>query len=616
MLRAIILASVYLKCHRRWKDGKEHRYWSVSEKVSCAGGRQVERQVLYLGEVNDSQKEAWLKCLEAFDTQAQQQTKLALFPSDRPVPTHAREYGVQVCLSEMTLHRPRQWGACWVFTGLWEQLQLERFWRQRLPDSRESTSWYHILMALCAYRLIDPGSEWRLHRQWYDQSALGDLLGEDFSLVAKDNLYRCLDKLVEHKEPLFSFLKERWQDLFGSTFDVLLYDLTSTYFESDPPFAPEDKRRFGYSRDKRQDCVQVVIALVVTPEGFPLAYEVMAGNTSDKTTLQGFLDKIQKQYGKARRIWVMDRGIPTEKILQGMQASRPPVQYVVGTPKGRLSALEKALLKKSWQEVRPRVQVKLLAQKKELYVLVHSQDRVNKERAMRRRKLKALWARCRELKAQRPSYENLLMKLGAAKKEAGRVWSLVAVTLPEPPRSKKTRKQRVVGFAFELKKDKLREVFKREGRYLLRTNLKEKDPAKVWQFYLQLVEVEEAFKNLKGDLAIRPIFHQKESRIEAHIFVSFLAYCLQVTLRQQLRAKAPGLTVRQVLDKFGQMQMIDVHFPTTDNRELVLVRYTQPEKDQKILLAQMKWELPPQSPPRITAKGNLETGYRPLESGA
>jgi len=605
---------MYLKCHTRLKDGKEHRYWSISEKVACAGGRRVERHVLYLGEINDSQKEAWLKCIQAFDEPTQAQTKLALFPSDRPLPAHAQEYGVQVSLGGLRLRRARQWGACWVFGLIWEQLQLEEFWRTRLPDSRQSTSWYHILMVLCAYRLIDPGSEWRLHRQWYEQSAMGDLLGEDFAIVAKDNLYRCLDKLVEHKQALFSFLQERWQGLFGATFDVLLYDLTSTYFESNPDFGPEDKRQFGYSRDKRFDCVQVLIALVVTPEGFPLAYEVLAGNTSDKTTLQSFIDKIHKQYGKARRIWVMDRGIPTEKNLRDMRASQPPLQYVVGTPKGRLSKLEKALLAKPWQEVRPSVRVKLLAQKKELYVLVNSQARVSKERSMRRRKLKALWARLKELKKQRPSYESLLMKLGAAKKEAGRVWSLVEIELPEPPQTSKARQRRVQGFRFHLKKKKLKEVFRREGRYLLRTNLKEKDPAKVWQFYLQLVEVEEAFKNLKGDLEIRPIFHQKESRVEAHIFVCFLAYCLQVTLRQQLRAKAPGLTVRQVLEKFGQMQMIDVHLPTTDNRELVLRRYTQPENDQKLLLAQMKWELPPQSPPRITAEGEVAGGYRPLPS--
>jgi len=575
----------------------------------------VERHVFYLGEVNDSQREGWLKLIEAFDVEAQQQTKLALFASDHPIPTHATDLAVQVRLAEFSIQRPRQWGACWIFLLIWEQLKLEAFWRERLPASREHTSWYQILLVLCAYRWIDPGSEWRLHREWYARSAMGDLLNADFALAAKDNLYRCLDKLVAHKAALFSFLQERWKDLFGIRYEVLLYDLTSTYFESNPPFAEGDKRQFGYSRDKRSDCVQVVIALVVTPEGFPMAYEVLPGNTSDKTTLKDFLERIQKQYGKARRVWVMDRGIPTDEVLEEMrQQTDPPLQYVVGTPKGRLGKLEAQLVKLSWQQARPSVQVKLLSQEEELFVLVQSQARVSKERAMRRRKLKQLWTRLKALREQRPSYEALLMKLGAAKAEAGRVWSLVEVTLPEAPRSKKARQQRVNGFEFRLQKKKLREVFKREGRYLLRTNLKETDPAKVWEFYLQLVEVEEAFKNLKGDLAIRPIFHQLERRIEAHVFVCFLAYCLQVSLRHQLRAKAPGLTVRQVLEKFGRMQMMDVHFPTTDGRDILFVRYTQPEKEHQLILAQMNWKLPPQSPPRITAKGELEIGYRPVPS--
>ena len=557
---------MYLKCHSRFKDGKEHHYYSIAEKVACAGERRFERHVFYLGEINDSQREAWLRCIEVFDLQAQQQTKLALFASDQCVPAQATAWAVQVRLSEFTLHRPRQWGACWVFLLLWHQLKLDEFWRERLPTSREGTSWYQILVVLCAYRWIDPGSEWRLHREWYDKSAMSDLLNADWALAAKDNLYRCLDKLMKHKTMLFSFLRERWKDLFGITFDVLLYDLTSTYFESDPPFAQPDKRQFGYSRDKRSDCVQVVIGLVVTPEGFPLAYEVLPGNTSDKTTLKGFLDKIQSQYGKARRIWVMDRGIPTDEVLQQMRANDPPMQYVVGTPKGRLSALEAALLKLSWQEARPSVKVKLLAEAQELYVLVNSQARVSKERSMRRRKLKALWARLKELKEQRPSYEALLMKLGAAKQEAGRVWSLVKVKLPKAPGTKKARQQRILDFEFTLQKDKLREVFKREGRYLLRTNLKESNPTKVWEFYLQLVEVEEAFKNLKGDLAIRPFFHRLERRIEAHTFVCFLAYCVQMTLRHQLRAKAPGLTVRQVLEKFGRMQLMDGSWYLCDTR--------------------------------------------------
>ena len=592
---------MYLKCHLRRKDGKEHRYWSVMEKRRTADGRTVDRPLLYLGELNDTQHAAWIRTIAVFDSVTQQPQTLALFPADRPLPDHAADYGVQVRLGEFRLHRPRQWGACWLALQLWDLLQLGDFWRDRLPASREGTSWYHLLQVLTVYRLIDPGSEWRLHRDWFLGTALGDLLDEDFGLVAKDNPYRCLDRLLAHKTELFTFLQARWQDLFGVTFDVLLYDLTSTYFESEPPFPDGDKRRFGYSRDHRPDCVQVVIALIVTPEGFPLAYEVLAGNTADHTTLRDFLAKIEKQYGQARRTWLMDRGIPTEAVLAQMRASEPPIQYVVGTPKGRLSALEAQLTDCPWQQARPEVRVKLLPQAGELYVLVQSADRVHKERAMRRRKLKALWARLKELQAQRPSYEALLLKIGAAKGQAGRVWALVNVALPAPPTTQKARARRV-HFTFALNRPALRAVLRREGRYLVRTNLAETDPAKIWEFYLVLVAVEAAFRNLKGDLALRPIYHQRQDRIEAHIFVAFLAYCLHATLRAKLHGKAPGLTPRAVLEKFAALQMLDVHFPTTDGRELIFTRYTQPEAAQQILLEQLDWTLPAQPPPRITAK--------------
>jgi len=593
---------MYLKCHARVKDGKEHRYWSIAEKRRCAGGRIVDRHVLYLGEINDSQHAAWLRCIEAFEGDSPRQTRLALFPADRPIPAHAAAIGVQVQLHAFRLRRPRQWGACWVFCQLWAQLGLDRFWQDRLPPSREGTSWYHVLMVLAAYRWLAPGSEWRLHREWYERSALGDLLGEDFAVVAKDTLYRCLDKLLAHKAALFTFLTGRWQDLFGVTYDVLLYDLTSTYFESDPPFEAEDKRHFGYSRDHRPDCVQVVIALIVTPEGFPLAYEVLPGNTNDKTTLPAFLAQIETRYGQARRIWVMDRGIPTEAHLA--QLRERGVSYVVGTPKGRLSKLERALLARPWHEARPAVQVKLLPQDAELYVWVHSHARVQKERAMRRRKLKRLWARLQALQRQRPPYETLLLKLGAAKQEAGRAWALVRLALPDPP--PKAARARRVDFTWALDRAKLRTARRREGRYLVRSNLTETDPARLWEFYLQLTEVEAAFKALKGDLAVRPIYHQVERRIEAHLFVAFLAYCLQVTLKEQLRHHAPGLTVRQVVEKFAALEMLDVHFPTTDGRELIFTRYTDPEPDQQLLLSQLGWTLPDQPPPRITAKRAIE----------
>jgi transposase len=398
--------------------------------------------------------------------------------------------------------------------------------------------------------------------------------------------------LVEHKEALFTHLTERWKTLFNPRFDVLLYDLTSTYFECDPP--GEGKRKHGYSRDKRPDCVQVVIALIVTPEGLPLAYEVLAGNTSDKSPLGDFLTKIEAQYGKADRIWVMDRGIPTEETLAKMRASSPPVSYLVGTPKGRLTALEKDFTGKPWSQAKEAISVKLLEQEGEVYILAKSEGRVLKERAMRRKKLKKYWTRLKELLRQAPSRDQLLLKIGAAQKEAGRAKSLVTITLPKAGQSVTPET-----FTFTLNRKRLCACRRHEGRYLLRSNLVGKAPAELWAFYIQLTEVEQAFKELKGDLAIRPVYHQTDGRIEAHIFVAFLAYCLQVTLKQRLRALAPGLTPRAVLEKVAAIQMLDAHFPTTDGRTLIFTRYTQPEKDHQLLLQQLKLRLPPQPPTRI-----------------
>ena len=312
------------------------------------GGRVVQRQVLYLGEINDSQRAAWCRTIEVLEGKSGSR-QMALFPEGREAPALNCEV-VRVQVQDVEVHAPRQWGACWLTLCLWERLELDRFWGPRLPASRQGTRWLDIVKVLVCYRLIDPGSEWRLHRQWYEHSALRDLLGCD-RVLASNTLYRCLDKLVVHKEAFFSFLHERWTRLFDARFDVVLYDLTSTYFESDPPF--EDKRQFGYSRDKRSDCVQVVIALIVTPDGFPLAYEVMPGNTSDNTTLAGFLEKIENQYGRSDRVWIMDRGIPTEATLATMREGDAPVHYLVGTPKGRLTKLEKSFLGKPWQAVRP-----------------------------------------------------------------------------------------------------------------------------------------------------------------------------------------------------------------------------------------------------------------------
>jgi hypothetical protein len=583
---------MFLRRIERRKNGKTHLYWNIVENKRLDDGRVVQRHVYYLGEINSSQAEAWRKAIEVFDADAGRSRTLALFPEERCEAAADDSSVVRLRLSEMRLHHPRQWGACWLAGLLWRDLQLDRFWAERLPASRKRTRWDHVLQVLATYRLIEPGSEWRLHREWFGNSAMADLLGSDFGLAEAHKLYACHNLLLAHKDALFSHLTQRWRDLFNADFDVLLYDLTSTYFEVNAADLPEGtKRRHGYSRDKRPDCPQLVIALVVTPEGLPLAYEVLPGNTADSKTLRLFLSKIETQYGKARRVWVMDRGVPTEAVLAEMRASDPPVQYLVGTPKGRLNRLEKHLIEKPWRKAREGVEVKLLAQDEELYVFAQSADRVAKERAMRRRQLKWLWARLGKLAAMNVSYEEKLMKLGAARSKAPTAWRLVDVSLDKQS----------AALSYSLNRGKLRIARRREGRYLLRTNLTDQDPAVLWQYYVQLVAVEEAFKNLKGDLAIRPIFHKDEQRIEAHIFVAFLAYALQITLTRRLHALAPGLTARSALEKFAAVQMIDVHLPTTDGREIVLTRYTQPEPELQLLIDRLRLTLPAQPPPKITA---------------
>jgi transposase len=594
--------AIFLRGHERRKDGKINTYWSLVENRRCADGRVVQRHVLYLGKLTPAQELSWEKTAERFEAEPQPSEALPGLATEREL-RRKEAAAIAVHLKEFRIERPRQWGACWVALTIWNWLKLSEFWSSRLPPSREGTRWLNVLITLVIYRLIDPGSEWRLHRQWYEQSALGDLLGEDFGLAAKDNLYRCLDRLLEHRQELFQYLRERWQDQFGAKFDVLLYDLTSTYFESDPPFPEGDKRRFGYSRDKRPDCVQVVIALIVTPEGYPLAYEVLAGNTSDKTTLRSFLEKIQKLYGQANRVWVMDRGIPTEEVILEMQQAERQIHYLVGTPKGRLSRLESELVKLPWQQARPSVRVKLLPQDNELYVFVESQDRLHKERAMRLSKLRALIKRLKELQNYKKELtrDQLLMAVGQAKEQAGRAFSLLDIHWPEEGQPINAQ-----NFTFRLALSRYRQWYRREGRYLLRTNLTQSDPKVLWEYYLQLVAIEAAFKNLKDDLQIRPIFHKKEDRIEAHIFVAYLAYCLHVSLQAKLRQVAGGLTPRTVLEKFATMQMMDVFFPTEQSgKELLFRRYTQPEKDHQMLLSQLGWQLPQQPPPRISVKGEL-----------
>jgi transposase len=584
---------MFLRCHRRKKDGKDHRYYSVEESRRLQSGKVVQRRVLYLGEINDSQQAAWRKTLEVFYEQQQRATTLSLFTADRPAPADVVDT-IQVKLSEMQLRRARPYGNCWLGCELWRQLELDRFWEQKLPRGREGVSWAQVLQLLVVNRLIDPGSEFRLHRHWFDQSAMDVLLGVDFSVAEKDRLYRCLDRILKHKQELFQHLQQRWKELFDAQFEVLLYDLTSTYVEGEAEQNPKAKR--GYSRDGRPDCKQVVVALVITPEGFPLAYEVMDGNTSDKTTLRGFLKKIEGLYGKARRVWLMDRGIPTEAVLAEMRASEQEMYYLVGTPRGRVSKYEKHWLDLPWRKVRDSVEVKLFSQDGELYVLAKSEGRQAKEIAIRRKKLARLMRKLRAMRRSCPKRDQLLMRVGAAKTEAGRAFGFVKINLP-----KAGQEVTHETFTFQVDKAKLKDAQLRDGHYLLRTNLVAEDPAVLWDRYMQLVQIEAAFKCLKSELGIRPIYHQLEHRVEAHILVAFLAYCLTVTLKWRLQVHAPGLTPRAVLEKLAAIQTLDVWLPTTDGRYLVMPRYTEPEADLALLLHQLRIVLPKQPLPRLVA---------------
>ena len=582
---------MFLRSTNRKKDGKDHRYFSIVENRRVPAGKTVQRTVLYLGEINDQQQAAWRKTLEVFDEQEQCYRTLSLFPEDRELPAEAID-SVQVKLSGLELRRPRIFGNCWLACELWQQLGLDEFWQERLPEAREAVSWEKVLRLLVVNRLLDPGSEFRVHRQWFVDSAMDELLQTDFAVAEKDRLYRCLDRVLEHKRELFVWLRQKWADLFGADFEVLLYDLTSTYFEGEMEQNPKARR--GYSRDGRSDCLQLVIALVVTPDGFPLAYEVKNGNTSDRATLRGFLSEIEQTYGKARRVWVMDRGIPSEAILKEMREPERQTFYLVGTPKGKINQHEKKWLELPWKKVRDSVDVKLYEHEGELYVLAKSEGRQAKEIAIRRKRLARLLRKLRAMRKSLPKRDQLLLRIGAAKKEAGRAFGFVKIRIPQKDEAVTRRT-----FSFQVDKVKLKRSQQRDGHYLLRSNLTGEDPAVLWARYVQLTQIESVFRSLKSELGIRPIYHQLEHRADAHVLIAFLAYCLQVTLKNRLLIHAPGLTPSAVLEKLATIQIVEVWIPMVDGRWLVLPRHTQPEKDVQAVLDQLQISLPSQPPPRV-----------------
>ena len=587
---------MFLRENKRRKNGKTHRYFSVVENRRTGSGASTQRQVLYLGEINDSQQQAWRQTLKVFDEDRRQYCELSLFPDDRPLPPGAVN-SISVRLDEMQLRRPRSFGDCWLGCWLWDRLSLSSFWNIKLNEARGDVSWAKVLQLLVINRLIDPGSELSIHRRWFLHSAMDELLEVDFAAAGKDRLYRCLDRILPHKDSFCQFIAQQWKTLFDTSFDVLLYDLTSTYFEGLCEKIP--KAKHGYNRDGRGDCRQVVIALVVTPDGLPLAYEVLAGNRTDKTTLREFLAKIEAMYGKARRTWIMDRGIPTEATLKEMREAG--TQYLVGTPRSMLGKLEQSFADKPWHQVHESMQVKLAQHEDEFYVLAHSDQRQLKEKAMHRRRFKAygrglhaLRRRCRPGQRNRISRDTLLGRLAVLRQQAGRMSGAVIVHIPDEGQRPSPQ-----NFHYELNAGFSRDSLERDGSYILRSNATQSDAATMWSMYMQLTFIEAAFKSLKSDLAIRPIFHRLQHRVEAHLFVAFMGYCLLAALRKHLEPAAPGLSPRAVLEQLGAIKMVDVCLPTTDGRWLILPRYTEPEPEQSILLEKLGLRLPAQPPPRI-----------------
>lgn len=577
---------MFLKTHRLHKDGKEHIYYSLCESLRVSRSRVVQRTVLHLGELNTTQAERWERSIQAVQEDGQRQ-QLRLF-TDREGQAPAAEDVAEVLLSSLVVRRPRRFGECWIGCKLWEELGLRAFWEEVLKEERGEVAWAKVVELLVVNRLCAPRSELSVHEKWFPQTAMDLLLDTDAQVAHKDRLYRCLDRMLAHKEALEKHLAERWRDLFGGSFEVLLYDLTSTYFEGQAEEV--EKARRGYSRDHRPDCLQVLLALVVTPEGFPLSYEVLPGNVRDEATLEAALEAMEKKYGKARRIWVFDRGVVSEANLQALRGRE--AQYVVGTPRSQLKQYEQKLLNGAWEEISQEVKVQLLAEGEEMFVLAQSQDRAKKEEAMRWRQMRGLM---RDLVCLRRSLrhgtlkdpDKVLMRIGRLSERWPRGWAYVAVKWQEGRLS------------WEWDREALRLARLRDGAYLLRTNLKERTPQALWKIYVQLTEVEEVFRTMKSHLALRPIWHWVGSRVEAHVMVAFLGYCLWVCLKHKLKATAPSLTPWQLLDQFSRIVQVEVWFKLRAGGAICLPRITQPEPAQALLLQQLGWRLPEQPPPRI-----------------
>ena len=589
---------MFLRSNRRSKDGKQHVYWSLAETVRTPDGPR-QRTLCYLGELNSCAQARWLKTIEVFNDQGEAQ-QLKLFPSQVEPPADDPQVA-RVLLDKVRLERTRQFGSCWLGLELWKRLELDRFFADALDSDAADVPWSRIATVLAINRLCAPGSELAIEQRWYPSTALDDLLGIEEGKINDTRLYRCLDRMLPHKTKLERHLKQRYGELFEAEFDVLLYDLTSTYVEGAAANNPMMRR--GYSRDHRPDCEQLVIALIVNREGFPFSYETFDGNRADVTTMETILRLVERKYGKARRIWVFDRGVVSEQNLAAIR--KRGGQYLVGTPRSQMKPFEQELLKDDWTQVRPGVEVKrvALAQGEETYILCRTAGRKEKETAIRKRFSSsmegALQRLAKTIESGRLKDRNKMeRRLGAVQARHPQVSDLFELDLRETPEG--------VRLFWAIKKD--RQVWRglREGAYMLRTNLQAGTAEQLWSQYMQLTEAEASFRALKSELSIRPLFHQLEPRVKAHVLVAFLGYALWVTLKHWLKRRpaivpqpsASGVTNTQPLSAskalalLSTLQSADIVLPTTDGRQIRLRRITEPTAEQKELLRQLGLHLP------------------------
>ena len=589
---------MFLRSNRRSKDGKQHVYWSLVETVRTPDGPR-QRTLCYLGELNSSAQARWVKTVEVFNEQGEAQ-QLKLFPSQVEPPADD-PHVARVLLDKVRLERTRQFGPCWLGLELWKRLELDRFFAAALDQDGADVAWSRIAAVLAISRLCAPGSELAIEQRWYPSTALDDLLGIAEGKLNDTRLYRCLDRMLPHKTKLERHLKQRYGELFGAEFDVLLYDLTSTYVEGAAAKNPLMRR--GYSRDHRPDCEQMVIALIVNREGFPFSYETFDGNRADVTTMETILRMVERKYGKARRIWVFDRGVVSEQNLAAIR--KRGGQYLVGTPRSQMKRFEQELLADDWTQVREGVEVKQVAipQGEETYILCRTAGRKEKETAIRKRFSSSMEAALERLAktietGRLKDRNKMERRLGRIQARHPQVSDLYEVELRDTPEG--------VRLLWEIKKD--RKVWRglREGAYMLRTNLQAGSAEELWSQYIQLTEAEASFRALKSELSIRPLFHQLEPRVKAHVLVAFLGYALWVTLKHWLKRRpaivpqppvsgvtdAQPLSAMRALALSSTLHSADIVLPTTDGREIRLRRITEPTAEQKHLLLQLGLRLP------------------------